>query len=82
MRDYVDYPPKHGHGFDVLRSIFAVSHILADSCDFYTHILLCCFAGGVGYAKYGIFSTFSSQISKKNILMFVSFSCGLVQIHN
>ena len=38
---------------------------LVDSCDFFTHILLFCFAGGVGYTKYGIFPTFSSQISNK-----------------
>ena len=50
MCDYVDYPKKYGHGFAVLCSIFAVSHILADSCDFFTHILLWYFAGGVGYA--------------------------------
>ena len=82
MRDYVDYPQEYGHGFDVLRFIFAVSHILADSCDFYNYILLCSLVGVVGYAKYGIFLTFSSQISNKSILIFLSFSCGLVQIHN
>ena len=51
---------------------------LVDSCDFFTHILLFCFAGGVGYTKHGIFPTFSSQISNKNILIFVSFSCVLI----
>ena len=65
MRDYVDYPKNYGHSFGVLRSILAVSHILTDSCDFCTHILLCCFAGGVGYVKYGMSPTFSSQISNK-----------------
>ena len=38
---------------------------LVDSCDFLTHIILCCFNGGVGYTKYGIFPIFSSQISNK-----------------
>ena len=79
MCEYVDYPPKYGHGFAVLCSTFAVSQILADPCDFFTHILLCCFAGGVGYPKYGICPIFSSQISNKNILIVVSFSCGLIQ---
>ena len=70
MCDYVDYPKKYGHGFAVLCSIFAVSHILVDSCDFFTHIRLCCFTGGVGYTKYGIFPTFSSQISNKKHFIF------------
>ena len=51
MCDYVDYPKKCGHGFVVLCSIFAVSHILVDSWDFFTQILLCCFDGGVGYIQ-------------------------------
>ena len=34
------YPQKYGHGFVLLCFIFAVSHILVDSCDSYTHILL------------------------------------------
>ena len=51
MCDYVDYPQKYGHGFAVLCSIFPVSHILLDLYNFFTHILLCCFAGGVGYTK-------------------------------
>ena len=58
MCDYVDYPQKYGHGFAVLCYIFVVSHILADSCNLFPHILLCYFAGAVGYAKYGIFPTF------------------------
>ena len=70
MCDYVDYPPKYGHGFAVLCSIFAASHILADSCDFFTHILLWRFAGGVGYTNYGIFPTFSLQISNKKKIDF------------
>ena len=49
----------------IMCSTFAASHILADSCDFFTHILLCRFAGGVGYTEYGIFPTFSLQISNK-----------------
>ena len=81
MCDYVDYPPKYGHRFAMLCSIFAASHSLADSCDFFTHIILCCFAGGVGYTKYGLFPTLSLQISNKNILIFVSFSCELIQTH-
>ena len=80
MCDYVDYPRKYGHGFAVLCSIFAVSRILADSCDFFTYIILCCFVGGVGYTKNGIFPTFSPQISNKKHFTFVSFSCGLMQI--
>ena len=47
MYDYVDSPQKYGHGFAVLF-YFALSHILADSSNFFTHILLFCFAGSVG----------------------------------
>ena len=70
MCDYVDYPRKYGHGFAVLCSIFAVSHILADSSDLFTHVLLCCFIYGVEYTKYGIFPTFSSQTSDKKLFNF------------
>ena len=73
MYDYVEYPPKYGHSFVALYFVFALSHILADSWDFFTHNLLCCFAGSVGYTNHGIFLTFSSQISHKNIIIFVSF---------
>ena len=40
MCDCVDFPQKYGHGFAVLCSIFAVSHILVDSCD-YLPIFFC-----------------------------------------
>ena len=61
---------------------FAVSHILADVCDFFIHNLLCCFAGSMGYTKYGIFPTFSSEISNKNISIFVSFYVNWYKLAN
>ena len=69
MYDYVDCPPKYGRGFTLLCFSFIVSHILTDSCEFFTHIPLCCFAGSIGYTNHGIFPTFSSQIAHKNIVI-------------
>ena len=81
MCDYVDYPPKYGHGFAVLCSIFAVSRILADSRDFFTPILLCCFAGGVVYTNMAYFRHSYHKYLTKNIWIFVSLSCGLMHTH-
>ena len=65
MCDYVDYPKKIWTPFCcAVLYVCCVTHLI-DSCDFLTHILLCCFAGGVGYTKYGILLTFSSQISNQ-----------------
>ena len=73
MCDYVDYPPKYGHCFAMLCSIFIVSHILTDSYDFFIHILLCCFAGGEGIQRMAYFQHFHHKSLTKNILIVISF---------
>ena len=83
MCDYVDYPPQNsGHGFAVLCSISAVSRISVDSCDFFTHIFFCVASLVVwGIQSKGYFRHFHHKYVTKNILIFVSFSCGLIQTH-